>query len=315
MTIRLFAAGLLVAALPVTASATTNVLWWDTTPIWSNQAPNALREEMSMFIDDYGDGTVFDSTYVDVTSSGLLSAELAATDYDVLIFDSTTSSSLFSAADIQATKDFYASGKDDLMLDGSLYIRSIDRDAQTDFPGPTGATGGLLINQVAALANSGGGIMVGTDHNCCQGEANQILGGIAPGLAFSGFTTPSTDGVFYGDVLLNEEVAIAAVDILNHWDAVPSQAEAPTGTFTDFLGNDIELFSHVDVADKPGGGTRLTYISSTIDPGTGTTDVDDTTAGGTGGGTPQDPSVVPVPPAFALLGTALLGLFGFRRRS
>ncbi|MEP5759962.1 MAG: PEP-CTERM sorting domain-containing protein [Litoreibacter sp.] len=307
------ATAIVLVSLPFSTSAATfNVLWWDTTPEFSGQAPNSNREEMSNYIDAYDGGALFDSKYVDVTSSGGLETELSTGAYDVVIFDSTDNfgSGLVDADDIQATKDFYSSGKSDLMLDGSLYIRNIEFNDQTDFPGPTDAIGGLLINQVAALARAGGGLFFGTDHNCCQGEINSILDALAPNMLFSGSTNPSTDGVFNGSTLLNEEVAIAASDVLAHWDAVPSQGIAPTGQFTDFLGNGIELFSHVDVADEPGGGQRFSYISSTINPGGGTTDVDDDTPGGTGGGV----SVVPVPAGLPLLATGILTFFGLRRR-
>jgi hypothetical protein len=37
--------------------------------------------------------------------------------------------------------------------------------------------------------------------------------------------------------------------------------------FTDINGNPVELFSQVDVADDPGGGTQFPYISTSWEPG------------------------------------------------
>jgi len=49
------------------------------------------------------------------------------------------------------------------MLDGSLLIRSIEYNPQTNFPGPNNALGNLTVNQVYELATRGGGILIGTD--------------------------------------------------------------------------------------------------------------------------------------------------------
>ncbi|MDJ1182639.1 PEP-CTERM sorting domain-containing protein [Roseofilum casamattae] len=76
----------------------------------------------------------------------------------------------------------------------------------------------------------------------------------------------STDGVFYGTDFLNSQVSVAPNDIFSHWDAIPSQGVAPTGDFIDFLGNSVTLYSQVDVANKPGGGQKYSYISTSWKP-------------------------------------------------
>lgn len=293
------------------AAEVINVLWWDSTPEYGGQAPDALRQEMSDYLSGFGGGGVFASTYVGSEVAGTLATHLNTHSYDVIVFDATSSGAKFNAADLAAVQNHYASHSN-LLLDGTLYIRNINYNATTDFPGPGGATGGLTANEVMQLGLRGGGIMVGTDHNCCQVDANQILQAIIPGAAFSGITYPSTDGVFYGEDLLNGgAVAIAALDVFTHWDSVPTEAIAPTGDFVDFLGNSISLFSQVDVADDPGGGVRYSYISTSWEPGEGITDVTDPEPGGSGGG---NGGSVPIPGTLTLMGLCLAGLGMVRRR-
>lgn len=286
-----------------------NVLWWDSTPTYGAQAPDALRQQMSDYIDNYGDGTVFDSTYFSSSSQGQFASHMSSNSYDVIVFDSTTNGNLFNASDLAAVQTHYSSNSN-ILLDGDLYVRSINYNAQSVFPGPGGAMGGLTVNEVWQLAEHGGGIMIGTDHNCCQGEANSILGSFLPGAVFSGITYPSTDGVFYGSDLLDSLATITAADVFAHWDSIPSQGIAETGDFTDFLGNDVTLFSQVDVADDPGGGPRYSYISTSWAPGEGTTNVDDPNPGGGGGG---GTGTIPEPASLALMGLGL-GVLGFSRR-
>jgi hypothetical protein len=194
-----------------------------------------------------------------------------------------------------------------VLLDGDLYVRSINYNATSDFPGINNSTGALTLNEVHQLAVRGGGIMIGTDHQGFQVDANQALTAVIPTATFSGITYPSADGVFFGSDLLNDLQPIAAADIFAHWDSIPTQAIAPTGTFTDIFGKSVTLYSQVDVADDPGGGTRYSYISTSWKPGSGTTDVDDDTPGGDG------TVSVPEPSSLVLL-LCGLGLTVFSRR-
>jgi hypothetical protein len=288
-------------------AAPVSVLWWDSTPDYGGQAPNSYRQQMADALTAFNGGASFAATYVGSEVAGTLATHLSGNSYDVVVFDATSFSPKFDTADLDAVKAMYAGGKKSLMLDGILYIRNIVYSADTLFPGPGGALAGLLINQVAAIAEAGGGFLVGTDHQGYQEDANQIVRALVPGAAFTGITSPSTDGVFFGDTLLNGPVPIAANDVLTHWSAVPSQGIAPTGLFDDFLGDEIELFSLVDVADTI-GGPRASFVSFSVKPGDRETDVDDDTPGG-GGVAP-----VPVPAAALLLGSALFGLGAFGRR-
>lgn len=301
-------------------AAPVNVLWWDTTPTYGGQAPDALRQAMSDYLTNFGGGGVFSSTYVSAESQpGTLAARLASTAYDVIVFDSTPSGTgtSLNAADFSAIGSFYDAGNKNIMLDGTLYIRSISYSPATVFPGANGALGGLLANQVMQLATRGGGMLIGTDHDCCQGEANNILKAAVPGMTgFSGVTYPTTVGSFFGSDLLNGgAVAIAAADVFNNWAGVPSEAVAATGTFVDKNGASVTFYSQVDVADAGGGGLvagqLYTYISTSWAPGSGSTGVVDPNPGGSGGGG----TAVPEPSPLALLGLAIAGLALTRRRA
>ena len=288
------------AALSNTEAATYNVLWWDSTPDYGGSAANSLRQAMSDYLDNFSGGSVFDSTYIGSETPGTLAAHLASNSYDVIVFDATSSGPKFDGADLTAVQSHYANNNRNLLFDGTLYIRSIDYNSTTVFPGPNSGPGGLLVNEVYSIASRGGGIMVGTDHAGFQSDANQIVNGIVPGAGFSGITFPSTDGVFNGTQMLNAITPVAPLDVFTHWDSVPTEGIAPTGTglFMDFLGNPVNLYSQVDVADDPGGGPKYSYISTSWQPGDGTVII-------------TDPNPPPgVPEAGATLGLLLAGIGG-----
>ena len=283
------------------------ILWWDSTPEYGGQASDSYRQEFSNSLNSHAGGSVFSSTYMSSETAGTLATHLASNSYDVVVFDATSQSGKFNGADIAAVQAMYAAGKKNLLLDGTLYIRSINYSTKTDYPGVNGSSAGLTINEVYSLAKRGGGFMIGTDHNCCQSDANQILGGLLNGALFSGYTIPSTDGQWNGTELLTGLVPVAPLDILNHWDEVPSEGIAPTGTFTDFLGGSVTLFSQVDVADDPGGGLKYSYISTSFDVTGGDVDVDD----------PDVPGAVPEPGTWAMMigGFAIVGNALRRRKT
>ena len=95
-----------------------------------------------------------------------------------------------------------------------------------------------------------------------------------PRARFSGRTNPSRDGEFIGNTLLNTAVSVRPLDILQHWEEIPSQAEAPVGQFTDFMGNPVTLHTLVETSDKPGGKAKRPYISASFAPGEGRTAID-----------------------------------------
>lgn len=288
-----------------------NVLWWDSTQSYGSQNDPALRQAMPDYLAAFGGGSTFTTTYVRSQVAGALATQLAANSYDVVVFDSTSQASPFNAADRAAIQGFYANNNRNLLLDGSLYIRSIQFNQDTVFPGPGGGMGVLTLNSVYEIAQRGGGIMIGTDHNCCQADANDILNSLVPGAAFFGLEGPSTDGVFYGSQLLNNLQATAPLNVLNHWSTEGSQGIPPVGNFTDFQGNPISLFSQVDIAPFP-GAPRTARISTSWQPGAGSIGVDDPDP------PPPPPppgTTVPTPASLALFGLGLLGFLATRRRA
>ena len=188
-------------------------------------------------------------------------------DYGIIVVTAANNNGLFNSADQDAFRAFYAQGRRALMLDGTLGIRNSDVRPLTKWPGVNNASANMLINQMEALREAGGGLLIGTDHGRFQRSANLALQAILPGAKFSRVTNPSRDGDFFGDVLLAAEEPVKPLDMLRHWEAIPNQGEAPVGSYADFTGAQVRLYTLVEAADKPGGGTRRPYISSTIDPG------------------------------------------------
>lgn len=264
-----FSAPVLQAQEPV------RVLWWDGSPTYEGATNAQDRAAMALYVDGFGGGTQFAVTFQSSTRAGALAEQMKRGTYDILVLDVTTTSANFTTADLAAVQAHYQSGKNALLLDGTLWIRNARPGPMTLFPGPNGASAALLMNQIQALVDAGGGILIGTDHREFQVGANQLLRAILPGAHFSGRTNPSRDGAFIGDVLLRAAVPVAPLDILRHWEEVPSQAEAPVGQFTDFLGHAVTLHALVETSDKPGSRAKRPYISASFAPGDGRTAIDD----------------------------------------
>ena len=248
-------------------ATTTRILWFNGMPDLSPEVVSRHREVMARYVDQFQGGNAFQVTYKQHLRGGALASELQAGQYDIVILDMANRRARMNAADTAALQQFYASGRARLMLDGSFAIRNINNNPTTQFPGLNGSSAGLLMNQLFALADRGGGILIGTDHSNWQSNANRALAAIVPGAQFRGTTNPSTDGDFIGTVLLATRVTVTARDLLKHWESVPNQGEAPVGQFTDFRGQPIVLYSLVETADKPGGGRKRPYISASFSPG------------------------------------------------
>lgn len=235
-----------------------------------------MRQEMSDWLNSADGGQAFRSTYVRAEQRGRLAPALAANpDTQVLILDLMNRRSVIGPEDMEAIRQFHASGRRAIMLDGSFGIRNmqIGRAPEVDFPGVETSSAALLANQVLALSKAGGGILIGTDHDGWQAGANDALSALVQGARFRGTTNPSQDGQFLGDVLLTGYQPVRPIILLRHWESVPNQGEAPVGAFTDYSGAPVQLFSLVEAADKPGGGRKRPYISANFDPGSARFDI------------------------------------------
>ena len=243
------------------------ILWYNAMPDYGSEVTTRHRQQMAEYLDQYDGGQQYDVTYTRNLRGGSLAEALGGAQYDILILDMANRRQRMNAEDVQALQQFYQSGHQSLMLDGSFAIRNINHNPTTRFPGRNGSSAGILVNQISALAQRGGGILIGTDHNIWQVNANAALSAILPGAKFRGTTNPSTDGDFIGVTLIGGRESVKAVDLLRHWESVPNQGEAPVGDFQDFLGQSVVLYSLVETADKPGGGRKRPYISASYFPG------------------------------------------------
>lgn len=241
------------------------ILWWSAS-VSERLANSTDRRVLATYLDDLPG---YDVTYQFTRKRGSLAAHMRGSGarYDLIVVDSTATHPVFDAADMSALRDHYAASARALMLDGSFWIRNTRFKPRTRFPGENGALAGLLRNQIEAMRDAGGGVLIGTDHREFQVGANQALDALLPGVQFKGVTNPSRDGAFNGKTLLATEIMVRPIDILRHWETVPNQGEAPTGRFRDFLGNEVVLHSLVDVSDKPGGLRRRSYVAFTGEPG------------------------------------------------
>ncbi|MDJ0993777.1 MAG: hypothetical protein QNI90_09405 [Dinoroseobacter sp.] len=239
--------------------------------------PSALRQAMSDWLSGAKNGTAFRSIYVRSERQGALASALMENpNTDVLILDLTSRRSAIGDGDREALRGFYSAGNNAIMLDGSFGIRSmrVSGVPQVKFPGAENSSAALLANQVASIAKAGGGVLIGTDHSGWQVGANAALRGLLPDAQFRGTTNPSTDGQFLGEALLTTFMPVKPIVLLRHWESVPNQGEAPVGQFTTFSGAQIQLYSLVEAADKPGGGRKRPYISASFDPGDARFDID-----------------------------------------
>jgi hypothetical protein len=264
----LLTANLLVFCLASAAMAEPmRVLWWDVSLNEPRNKPDN-RQRMARYLDAYKGGTRFDVDYRFEPRRGAFARHMASNPgYGIIVVTAANNNLVFNSADTEAFRTFYASGHRTLMLDGTLGIRNSDVRALTKWPGAGNSSANMLVNQLEALRQSGGGLLIGTDHGKFQRSANAVVSALIPQARFSRITNPSRDGQFFGELLLAHTEAVKPLDMLRHWEAIPNQGQAPSGTFQDFMGRPVTLYTLVEASDKPGGGPRRPYITTTIDPG------------------------------------------------
>lgn len=291
-TLGLLCAVCLIFTPPEAQAEPMRVLWWDVSLNESRNKPSN-RQRMARYIDGYKGGGVYSVEYQFEPSRGAFARHMAANPaYGIIVITAANNNRVFNRSDQQAFRNFYASGRRTLMLDGTLGIRNSDVRQKTKWPGTNRSSANMLINQMEALRKSGGGLLIGTDHGKFQASANLALQAILPRARFSRITNPSRDGAFVGDLLLAEAASVKPLDMLRHWEAIPNQGQAPVGGYTDFLGRNVQLYTLVEASDKPGGGTRRPYISATIDPGNRRFDIASSSAPSVGNPPPPPPPPV-----------------------
>lgn len=246
-------------------AAPLRILWWNASVTEPKAGPND-RKKIVDYLNRHENGAEFRVTQINSNRKGQFAGHLSSADYDMIIIDSTTPSALFNRADLDAFRGFYAKSGRRVMLDGTLWIRSTRYTSLSRFPGKGEVLGKFTLNQLEPFRDTGG-ILIGTDHDAFQTSANQALRAIIPDARFSGRTNPSRDGRFFGDGLLSASDPVTPIDILRHWESIPSQAETPVGNFVDFMGNPVTLYSLVETSDKPGRKRKRPYISANFDPG------------------------------------------------
>ena len=260
-------AALLVLSAAAASAQPMRVLWWDVSLNEPRNKPEN-RRTMARYIDRYAGGARYDVDYQFSPSRGALARHLAAQPpYKMIVITAANNNRVFNRSDLDALQRFYAGSSGVLMLDGTLGIRNSDVQKRTQWPGVNRSSANMLLNQFEAMREKGGGLLIGTDHGRFQASANQALRAIVPRARFSEITNPSRDGEFFGDLLLAHRQAVKPLDILRHWESIPNQGRAPVGRYADFLGRPVSLYTLVEASNKPGGGARKTYISSTINPG------------------------------------------------
>lgn len=243
------------------------VLWWDVTVNDPGNEP-ALRREMAEYLGRLDDGGRYSVVYKYEPRRGAFARHMSEqAGYQLIILTAGNDGRVFNDEDLAAFRGFYAGSSRALMLDGTLPIRNVSLRRLTRWPGANNSSANLLENQLEALRQAGGGLLIGTDHDVFQVPANRVLGAILPEARFSRSTNPSRDGEFFGELLLAGKEPVKPLDILRHWETIPNQGQAPVGSFVDFTGQPVTLYSLVEASDKPGGGQRRPYISATIDPG------------------------------------------------
>ena len=146
-------------ATVVQAQEPVRVLWWDGSPTYDGATNAQDRAALALYVDGFGGGAQFAVTFQSTTRAGALAQQMTRGPYDILVLDVTTTSANFTNADLAAVQQHYQSGRNALMLDGTLWVRNARPGPLTVFPGPNGASAALLMNQMQALVNAGGGIL------------------------------------------------------------------------------------------------------------------------------------------------------------
>lgn len=196
----LFSLLILQLAVTLPATATSEILYLNSTRGRGTGSLGNFRSTIADFIDNYEDGNVFDVDFVQTQVSGDLASFLGAQPidyYDQIWFDTTIlRSSLLNTADLNALNTWSANKQPQFILDSSFFYRNKASNTIN------ASAGNLTVNQALALQNAGGGIFIGTDHSSFAYTANQILNNFGFDNVFTGVHHITSNGSFVGNSLL-----------------------------------------------------------------------------------------------------------------
>ena len=237
----------------------------------------SFREPIADTLDDYKRNTVFDVDFIQTHIPGNLADWLNSKPlgyYDQIWFDTTVlSSPLLDSNDLLALNTWAENKQPEFILDSSFFARNRARyihGKPVDYL--TASSASATINQALALQEAGGGIFIGTDHNCCTNTANQILGNFGFDGFFTGSYNITSNASFVGDLFFDPE-PVGSDFFTNHLAGL-STSSVPVGThvLNENGGNrTIEIYEQL-YSYSPGkvvhvGASFRTDLESVPEPG------------------------------------------------
>ena len=293
MIIKLFISCLLLElAVTLPATATSNILYLNSTRGSGTGSLGNFRGTIANFIDNYEDGNVFDVDFVPTQVSGDLASFLNTKPidyYDQIWFDTTIYlSSLLSAVDLDALNSWSMNKQPEFILDSSFFYRNKISNTMT------ASAGAMTVNQALALQDAGGGIFIGTDHNSFAYTANQILDNFGFDNFFTGINFITSNGSFVGNSLLAPNT-VGSDFFTNHLEGL-STSNVPIGThvLNENAGNrTINIYENL-FSYSP---KKIAHIATSFDLGSQLTDI-------------KNPELPPekVPEPGSIFGLFLLGV-------
>ena len=282
-------------AVVLPATATSNILYLNSTRGQGTGSLGNFRSTIADFIDNYEDGNVFDVDFVQTHVSGDLASFLNAKPidyYDQIWFDTTIYiTSLLSGADFDALNTWSINKQPEFILDSSFFVRNRISNFMT------ASAGAVTVNQALALQDAGGGIFIGTDHNNFAYTANQVLTNFGFDSFFTGSNIITSNGSFVGNSMLAPN-SVGSDFFTNHLERL-STSNVPIGThvLNENGGNrTINIYENL-FSYSP---NKVAHIGTSFDPGSQTTPIDN----------PELPESIPEPSS--ILGLFVLGGLGIR---
>jgi hypothetical protein len=254
---------------PAQVRSTTNILYLNSTRGPGTGNFGDFRGAIANTLENYQNGTLFDVDFVQTQVPGSVALWINSKPlgfYNQIWFDTTIyQTSLLNAVDFASINTWAANKQPEFILDSSFFFRN--RETTTLTPSATAVT----INQALALKNTGGGILIGTDHNDFAYTANQILTNVGFDGLFTGVETITANGSFVGNLLLNPQ-PVGSDFFVNNLHGL-STSNVPIGTHVlNANGGDrtikiiANLFSY--------SPNKVVHVGASFDTGNNTTPID-----------------------------------------